>query len=472
MSQKVRIVNVKHAGCSVYLGDDLCHNHVWTRNAERIMDWLCDGWRSRYNQHRAQRPTRRLVEDVRTHERMWVDVPLGGPDVDAPLKDSEARDACHWLACIPSPILASCARVENIGWFSALKRKKTSGGKLPRFRARHRCPQYFVCWRNQSKTGNALYRRTGRRSGVVTITGSVPKRYRRPNDTTSRWKLTIHVRVSQPIRAYTSIAVNWTARTLVFTNDPLPIDRTATGKSIGVDRGCVHTLALSNGTFLDMPQPSAKQRDEYKRLQRQLSRQDRTNERRGGKHAKFASKNRQRTLERMRRIREHETNRRTDWTAKVTTQLVRDYDVIAIEHLDVAHMTRRVRPRTDPTDPQRYLPNGARAKAGLNRRILSNKWSAIRDALAYKTKLAGTRLIEVPAAYTSQTCHACGHCDGENRESQAVFHCRNCGYRANADVNAAENILDRAIMSNGMDDAEERRQHATGQAQANPVHCR
>lgn len=92
MSQKVRIVNVKHAGCSVYLGDDPCHNHVWTRNAERIMDWLCDGWRSRYNQHRAQRPTRRLVEDVRTHERMWVDVPLGGPNVDAPLKDSEAPD--------------------------------------------------------------------------------------------------------------------------------------------------------------------------------------------------------------------------------------------------------------------------------------------------------------------------------------------------------------------------------------------
>lgn len=37
MSQKVRIVKVKHTGASVYLGDDSCRNHCWTRNPERIM---------------------------------------------------------------------------------------------------------------------------------------------------------------------------------------------------------------------------------------------------------------------------------------------------------------------------------------------------------------------------------------------------------------------------------------------------
>lgn len=81
MSQKVRILKVRHAGCSMFLGLDSYGNRMWTRNPERIMDWLCDGWRSWYNQHRAQRPQRRLVEDVTTRERMWVDVSLGGADV-------------------------------------------------------------------------------------------------------------------------------------------------------------------------------------------------------------------------------------------------------------------------------------------------------------------------------------------------------------------------------------------------------
>lgn len=67
MSQKVRIIKVRHAGASVYLGDDSCRNHCWTRNPERIMDWLCDGWRTRFNQHREHRTIRRYMEDMESH---------------------------------------------------------------------------------------------------------------------------------------------------------------------------------------------------------------------------------------------------------------------------------------------------------------------------------------------------------------------------------------------------------------------
>lgn len=211
------------------------------------------------------------MEDVETRERIWVDVPLGGADVKPAVKDSQARLDCLWLACIPSPILASCERVENTGWFAGLKRKKTSGGQVPGFRSRHKAPQYFVCWRNQSKTGNALYHRTGKRTGVVVITGSAPRQYRREGENEARWRIAIHVRVSQPIREYTSVAVNWTNRTLVFTNSPLSISRTDTGMMVGLDRGCVHTLATSDNIFLDIPQPSVKEMDEYRRLQRKLA---------------------------------------------------------------------------------------------------------------------------------------------------------------------------------------------------------
>ncbi len=472
MSQKVRIVKVRHAGASVFLGVDSYGNPMWTRNPERIMDWLCDGWRSRFNQHRAHRAKRRLVEDVETHEQLWVDVPLGGADVKPAVRDSQAREDCPWLACVPSPVLASCERVENTSWFAGLKRKKTSGGKIPGFRSRHRQPQYFVCWRNQTKTGNAKYHRTGKRSGVVVITGSVPNRYRRNCENEARWRISLHIRVSQPIRDYTSVAVNWTTKTLVFTNDPLPLDRTPTGVAVGVDRGCVHTLALSDGAFLDMPQPSDGEREEYRRLQKKLARQDRVNEQRGGKAAKFASKSRARTLTAMRRIRAKANNRKNDWVAKTTTTLVCEYDLIAMEQLDVRNMSKRAAPKPDPDNPGRYLHNGSHAKTGLNRSILANRWTAIQDSLAYKTRLAGTRLVQVPASDTSRTCNDCGYCGKENRESQAVFHCRNCGHTANADINAAKNILDRALKPNGMGNAEERRQHSPEPAPAGTEHRR
>lgn len=461
MSQKVRIIKVKHTGASVYLGDDPCHNPRWTRNPERIMDWLCDGWRTRFNQHREHRTVRRYMEDTESHERMWVDVHLGGADVGEPLKDSEARTLCPWLACIPAAILASPTRVENSEWYAALKRKKNNGGRIPGFKSRKRDPQYFVCWRNQTKTGNAIYHQVSRKRGVVIVTGSVKKSLLKPGETGCHWKLSIHVRVSQPVREYTSVIVNWTERTLVFTNEPSPIRRNATGRQTGIDRGCVHTLALSDGTMLDMPQPSEREKREYLRLQRKLARQDKTNGQRGGKTAKLRSKRRTLTLKRMSSIRRRVNNRKDDWIAKTTTRLVRDYDLIALEALDVRRMTRRPKPKPDPGHEGRYLRNGSTAKAGLNRSILNNRWADIQSKLAYKTRLAGTRLILADPAYTSQTCNRCGHVAKENRESQAVFQCVNCGYKANADTNAAKNILSRAIRTTGMDDAEGVEGHAS-----------
>lgn len=75
-----------------------------------------------------------------------------------------------------SAILASPMRVENSEWYAALKRKKINGGRVPGFKSRKHNPQYFVCWRNQNKTGNAVYHQVSRKRGVVVITGTVKKR--------------------------------------------------------------------------------------------------------------------------------------------------------------------------------------------------------------------------------------------------------------------------------------------------------
>ena len=213
-------------------------------------------------------------------------------------------------------------------------------------------------------------------------------------------------------------------------------------------------FALSDGTMLDMPQPTEHERVEYRRLQRKLARQDRTNEKQGDKKAKFSSRARRETLNRMERLRGRINRRKDDWVDKTTTALIRDFDLIAVEALQVANMTAHPKAQPDPNHPKRWLKNGATAKTGLNRGILANRWSMLRDKLAYKAKLAGVQFFETNPTYTSQTCNQCGHVAKESRESQAVFHCVNCGFKANADTNAARNILDRALNTTGTDGAE------------------
>lgn len=446
MSQKVRIDGVKHVGASVFLGMDHCGNPCWTRNPERVMVWLCDGWRARFNQRREQRPHDIPVKDEAGEIVDWLKEPLGGPDVPKLVLDREARLRYSWMAAVPSPILASTNKVESSEWFAGLKRKKTIGGRIPGFKSRHR-GLGFVCWRNASRSGNAIFHKTGRKSGVVVITGMNPTGWVKPGER-AHWRIAIHVRVSQPIRPYTSIRVDWTHRTLVFVNMPLPLPRTGDGV-IGLDRGCVHALASSDGTFMDMPKPSKAELKRLKHLQRKMARQDRANEAKGGKTAKLASKRRQKTLSRFNALQGRIVRRRNDWIEKTTTRLAQENILVALEDLDVQAMTRRPKPKPDPDKPGRYLHNGAKAKAGLDRSILGNCWGRILKRLDDKMDANGGKLVIVPAAYTSQTCHKCGHVAKGNRESQAVFECVECGYRANADTNAAMNILGRALSENG-----------------------
>ena len=96
---------------------------------------------------------------------------------------------------------------------------------------------------------------------------------------------------------------------------------------------------------------------------------------------------------------------RIDSLHRTSTRLVRDHDVIVAEDLAVRDMTRRPAPRPDPDRPGGYLPNGARAKAGLNKSILDVGWGEFRRQLEYKAARAGRRLIVIGRWYpSSKTC--------------------------------------------------------------------
>lgn len=269
MTQKVCIARVEVRGAAPYLG--MCVDTVgrempvWSDNPQVVLDWLCDAWRCRYNQLR----TRRMKWNRDRSEL----VPLG-PVVDS-RTDRQVREQCSWLASVPAMVLQSPNRIENTDWWAANKRRKTLKkqhrypGMMPRFKS-HKTDPMFVCWYN--KGANAVFHKLNKHHGVVVIVGQNSKAHSLPGQG-CRYEIRIRVRLSQEIRPCTSIGVHPRGGHLVFVNDPLPISRRRTGMEVGVDRGCVHNLALSDGSFLDLPKARLEKIDkEIRRRQKAQAR--------------------------------------------------------------------------------------------------------------------------------------------------------------------------------------------------------
>lgn len=134
-------------------------------------------------------------------------------------------------------------------------------------------------------------------------------------------------------------------------------------------------------------------------------------------------------------------NIRLDWLHKRTTDIAKNHGVVVLEDLRVQDMSKSARGTVKT--PGRNV----RQKAGLNRSILDQGWHAFKVMLDYKLRARGGQLILVPAAYTSQTCSACGTVDKRSRKDQARFACAHCGRAENADINASKNILRQGMPS-------------------------
>jgi putative transposase len=188
--------------------------------------------------------------------------------------------------------------------------------------------------------------------------------------------------------------------------------------------------ALSTGELLHAPGLSFGEAKWLKVLQQRLARANR------------ASNRRARTKLAIAKLKARDADRRKDWVEKVTTDLARRFDVIRVEALDVRAMTRSARGTVEQPGTR------VAQKRGLNRAISRNGWGLLAARLQHK---AFARVEQIPAAYTSQRCSACGHVAPGNRKSQAVFQCEACtAGRCNADVNAARNIAaGRAVTARG-----------------------
>ncbi|MEU7027097.1 transposase [Streptomyces sp. NPDC046275] len=213
---------------------------------------------------------------------------------------------------------------------------------------------------------------------------------------------------------------------------PLP----ASGSIIGIDMGVTHFLTTSDGEHYENPRFLEASAEALAVAQRHLSTFPKRTRSRSKKH-RSAVLTVTKLYGKIRR-------QRRDHHHKTAKALIRGHDVIAHERLNIAGMTRAPKTKPDPDRPGAFLPNGASAKAGLNRSILDSGWGQFLSILAQKAESAARRVIAVDARNTSRTCPQCGHVARENRVTQERFECTACGFFANADHVGARNVLSRA----------------------------
>lgn len=118
------------------------------------------------------------------------------------------------------------------------------------------------------------------------------------------------------------------------------------------------------------------------------------------------------------------TNKRKDYLHKLTTDLVKNYDVIVIEDL-----------RTKNLQKNHHL-----AKS-----IANASWYLFRTMLTYKCQWYGKRLVVVSPNNTSRICSVCGHNDGSKPMEIREWTCPKCETHHDRDINAAVNILNRGL---------------------------
>jgi putative transposase len=218
---------------------------------------------------------------------------------------------------------------------------------------------------------------------------------------------------------------------VAFAAVPPAVPGPGTGEVAGVDRGVAVSAALSTGEMLTAPRLRPGRQQRLVVLQRKLAR------------AKRGSNRRVQVKLAIARLKARDADARKDWAEKLSTDLARRFDVIAVEDLRIGSMTRSARGTV--AEPGRNV----RQKAGLNREIARSGWGLLVARLEQK---APGRVQKISPAYTSQRCSACGHVASENRKSQAVFACTACGFACNADTNAAQNIAaGHAVNARGAD---------------------
>ncbi len=187
--------------------------------------------------------------------------------------------------------------------------------------------------------------------------------------------------------------------------NPIP----STGKVVGIDLGLKDLFILSNGQVVNNPKWFRENQSKLKKAQKHLSRKKKGSNRYNRQRIKVA------------KVYEDITNSRNYFLHNISTELVKTFDLIVVEDLNVSGMIRNRK---------------------LAKSISDASWSTFVAMLEYKCNWYGKTLTKIDRFYpSSKTCSNCGHKEDKMPLSVREWTCPNCGSHHDRDLNASINIL-------------------------------
>lgn len=190
-----------------------------------------------------------------------------------------------------------------------------------------------------------------------------------------------------------------------LTIKPLPVN----DNTIGIDLGITSLIADSNGEKIANPKHFKKHQKRLKKAQKNLARKQK------------GSKNREKARVKVAKIHLEISDSRKDFLHKLTTRLVRENQVIAVESLAVKNMVKNHR---------------------LALAISDSGWSELIRQLDYKCRWYGRKLVEIDRWFpSSKRCNSCGHIVKKMPLNIREWQCPKCGANHDRDINASRNIL-------------------------------